>query len=229
MISSSSCATACRFSRRRAGWLAATLTTTLTTLTLCLSLLVAGCASSGAPAGARTTSVGTPTHAPSSPTVITSPATPGWSQFSDPTYGFVTQYPNDATFNGPPPQGLVSSDGWLITNPQNSADDASLEVSATPQPDASLCAHYRDGKPVMVAGDITGYEQDTLNAPTPPPGAAAQPQITVLFSHGGLFYIITLTAAPPGETVLQRWGAVWGHILATFQPGQGPASAHPCG
>ena len=156
-----------------------------------------------------------------------SAAAPGWSSYRDPHYGFVTQYPNDSTFDSPPSQGLTSDDGWTITNPRDAASSANLEVSASPQPGASLCAQYTAGKPVTVGGDITGYQQDNLSA-SAPPGAAGRPQVTVLFAHAGLFYIITLTGSAPANTFMQRWGDVWSHVLATFQPGQGPAGAKPC-
>ncbi|HZC06731.1 MAG TPA: hypothetical protein VE338_13935 [Ktedonobacterales bacterium] len=153
----------------------------------------------------------------------------GWSSYRDPRYGFVTQYPNDAMFNAPPPQGPTSDDSWLITDSQDASSNATLEVTATTQANASICAQYTTGKPVTVAGNITGYEQDNLASATPPPGAASQPQVAVLFLHGGLFYIITLTAPPPASTFMRRWGGVWNHVLNTFQPGQGPAGAKPCG
>lgn len=199
---------------------------------LLLALTLAGCAPSSG-------SGQTPNDATQPPASATFTArasgassaagTPGWSMYRDPQYGFVTEYPNGAMFNVPPTQGPTSDDGWTITNPQDASSSANLEVAATTQPGASLCAQYTKGKPVTVAGDITGYQQDNLSAPTPPPGAASPPQITVLFLHGGLFYIITLTGSAPANTFMQRWDSVWSHVLATFQPGQGPASAKPCG
>ncbi len=199
---------------------------------LCLAIALVGCAPT---AGAGATSGGA-TRIPASATAVSTvsgassnTAAPGWSSYRDPQYGFVTQYPNDAMFNASPPQGPSSDDGWVITDPQNASSSARLEVTATTQPGASLCAQYTAGKPVRVAGDITGYQQDNLSAPTPPPGAASLPGVTVLFLHGDLFYIISLTGSAPANTFMQRWGGVWDHVLATFQPGQGPATAKPCG
>jgi len=154
---------------------------------------------------------------------VTSAGAEGWSSYHDPQYGFVAQFPSDATMNVSAGQGVTSVTSWRFTNPQDSADRVILEVSATTQASAAICANYTSGARVTLAGGITGYAQDDLS------GATAQPQFAMVVAHGGLLDIVTLTGQAPANTFMQRWGADWRHILTTFQPGQGPAGAHPCG
>jgi hypothetical protein len=169
-----------------------------------------------------------PTRTPGTLAGVSTSAAPGWSQYHDPLYGFVAQFPTSAVGIGATASGPTSLAAWRIANPQGGADDATLEVTATTQASASLCAQYINGKPVAIAGGVTGYEQDNLSS-APPTSAPSQPQITVIFLHSGLLTIITLTGQGQPSTFTQRWGAIWSHILATFQPGQGPAAAKPCG
>lgn len=187
---------------------------------LCLSLapLLVGCAASGAASYAPTP---TRTHG-----VAT--GAPGWSSYRDPVYGFVVEYPHGAKLLGATTTGGVSLASWRIANPLGAADDATLEVTATTQASAGVCAHYTEGKPVTLANGVIGYQHDNLSDPTPT-SAASQPQIAVIVLHSGLLTIITLTGQGQPNTFAQRWGSVWERIIATFQPGQGPGSAQPCG
>lgn len=195
-------------------------------LTLCLalsaalSLALVGCAS--APAAGPSVGGG-PGQVASSTS-----ATPGWSVYRDPAYGFVVEIPSDATAIGATVTGATSLASWRLPAPQSRADAATLEVTATTQASAGVCAHYVSGAPVSLAGGLVGYEQDNLSAPTTT-SAASQPQIAVIVLHGGLLSILTLTGQGDPSTFLRRWGAVWSHILATFQPGRGPTGAQPCG
>jgi len=192
---------------------------------LLLSVALAGC---GSGAGATTIrSVPAPTWASAAgaPGVSTA-TTPGWSQYRDATYGFVAQFPTNATINAAPAQGTTRLTSWRFVNPQDAADTATLEVTATTQANTGLCSQYTSGKPVTVAGGVTGYQQDNLSASSS--STTAQPQVAVVIVHGGLLTIITLTGQSPASTFMQRWGAVWSHILATFQPGVGPIGAQPC-
>ncbi len=193
-------------------------------VTLCLSLALIGCAASGGAASG-------PTPTRTSAASGEASGTAGWSSYRDPTYGFVVEYPRGATTLGATATGGASLASWRIANPQD-GDDATLEVTATTQASAGVCAHYTDGKPVTLAGGVTGYEQDNLSDPMPTSAASQpqiQPQVAVIVLHSGLLTIITLTGQGQPSTFAQRWGGVWDHILATFQPGQGPASAQPCG
>jgi hypothetical protein len=193
-------------------------------LALCIALGVAlgGCA---APGGAGAVRAPTPTSASHSTTA-------GWSTYRDPTYGFVVAYPSDATAIGATASDATSLASWRFANPQGGADAATdvatLEVTATTQASAGVCAHYASGTPETLAGGVTGYQQDNLSNPAPA-SATSQPQIAVIVLHGGLLTIITLTGQGQPATFLQRWGSVWNHILTTFQPGRGPAGAQPCG
>lgn len=158
---------------------------------------------------------------------MTTATTAGWSQYHDPTYGFVAQFPSDATINVAPEQSGTTVVSWRFTNPQDAADAATLEVTATTRASAGICAQYTSGKPIPLAGGVTGYEVDSLSDMASS-SASVQPQVAVIFTHSGLLTIISLTGQTPAATFTQRWGAVWSHILATFQPGQGPAGAQPC-
>lgn len=186
-------------------------------LCLALALLLVGCATTG---GA--------TSAPAPTRTSASRGSTGWSTYHDPTYGFVVVYPSDATLLEATTTGATSLARWRIANPQGGGDDAILEVSATTQASAGICAHASDGAPVTLAGGVTGHEQDTLSDTTPA-SAASQPQLAVIVLHGGLLTILTLTGQGQSATFMQRWGGVWAHILAAFQSGQGPAGAQPCG
>jgi hypothetical protein len=190
-------------------------------LCLALALSLIGCAASG-----RAASAPTPTRTSAASGVASGVA--GWSSYRDPADGFVVEYPRGATALGATVTGANSLASWRIANPQDGADNATLEVTATTQANAGVCAHYSEGKPLTLRGGVIGYEQDNLGAPTPT-NAASQPQIAVIALHGGLLTIITLTGQGQPNTFMQRWGSIWGHILATFQPGQGPAGAQPCG
>lgn len=185
--------------------------------------MLAGCAVGGG--ASSVTRVPTPTwpSAAGAPGV-TSAATAGWSQYRDPTYGYVAQFPSDATMYVAPVQSGTSLTSWRFASQQGGADTATLEVTATTQANPGLCAQYTSGKPVTLAGGVTGYQQDNLSGAT----SASQPQVAVVVVHSGLLTIITLTGAAPASTFMQRWGADWSHILSAFQPGQGPASAKPC-
>jgi hypothetical protein len=191
-------------------------------LGLALGLALSGCA---APGGVGAVRALTPAGASHSTTA-------GWSTYHDPAYGFVVAYPSDATAIGATATGDTSLASWRFANPQGGADTAAdvatLEVTATTQASAGVCTQYTSGKPVSLAGGVTGYQQDNLSDPAPA-SAASQPQIAVIVLHGGLLTIITLTGQGQPGTFLQRWGSVWNHILTTFQPGRGPAGAQPCG
>jgi hypothetical protein len=186
-------------------------------LCLALALSLIGCAASG-----RAASAPTPTRTSAASGVA------GWSSYRDPADGFVVEYPRGATALGATVTGANSLASWRIANLQDGADNATLAVTATTQANAGVCAHYSDGKPVTLGGGVIGYEQDNLGDPTPT-NAASQPQIAVIALHGGLLTIITLSGQGQPNTFMQRWGSIWDHILATFQPGQGPAGAQPCG
>ena len=194
-------------------------------LLLLFAVMLVGCAVGGR---SSVTRVPTPTwpNAAGAPGVTTA-ATAGWSQYRDPTYSYVTEFPSDATMRVTPVQSGTSLTSWRFANQQGSADTATLEVTATTQANPGLCAQYTSGKPVTLAGGVTGYQQDNLSGGGSA-SASSQPQVAVVVVHSGLLTIITLTGAPPASTFMQRWGADWSHILSAFQPGQGPASAKPC-
>ena len=207
--------------QRAGGALALTVALCLT-LCLTLALSLVGCAASGSAASALT-----PTRTSGEASGAAN-GTVGWSSYRDSADGFVVEYPRGATALDATATASASLASWRIANPQGGGDSATLEVTATTQASAGVCAHYTDGKPVTLAGGVIGYEQDNLSDPTPT-SAASQPQIAVIALHSGLLTIITLTGQGQPNTFLQRWGSVWQHVLATFQPGQGPAGAQPCG
>ncbi len=180
-------------------------------LALCLAL--GGCAARGAAPA--------PTHTASQSGVAAS-STAGWSSYRDPAYGFIVEYPSGATAIGNGATGATSLAAWRFANPQGGTDSATLEVTATTKASAGLCAQYTSGKPVTLAGGAVAYEQDNLSS------ATSQPQITAILQQNGLFTIITLTGQGSPATFMRRWGDAWSHILATFQPGHGPAGAQPC-
>lgn len=158
---------------------------------------------------------------------MTAATTPGWLQYRDATYGFVIGFPTNATIYEAPQQGAARLVSMRFANPSG-ADEATLEVTATTQANASICAHYTAGKRVVLADGATGYQQDNLTDATSSSGSGL-PQIALVVVHSGLLSIITLSGSAPANTFMQRWGSVWSHVLATFQPGQGPAGANPCG
>lgn len=194
-------------------------------LALCLALALPGCAPSGAGSITKTlrpqATVGTPQG-------VSAASAPGWSSYHNPTYGYIIEFPTSATFTAASTAGATSVTSWNITNPQASADHATLEITASSQASSGICGAYTSGQAVTLTDGVTAYQQDNLSDATSA-GASAQPQIALTLLHSGLFYIITLTGQQPSATFTQRWGGVWSHVLATFQPGQGPAGAKPCG
>ncbi len=193
---------------------------------LLLAMALVGCGVSGT---TTITRAPTPTwQAAAGAPGVTTATTPGWLQYRDPTYGFVIAFPTDATINEALQQGATRLVSWRFASHPGGADRATLEVTATTQPNASICAHYTAGKPMALADGVTGYQQDNL-ADAASSSGSSQPQIALVVVHSGLLSIITLTGSTPANTFMQRWGGVWDHVLATFQPGQGPATAKPCG
>ncbi|HET9111921.1 MAG TPA: hypothetical protein VFN78_13915 [Ktedonobacterales bacterium] len=193
---------------------------------LLLAMALVGCGGSGA---TTVTYAPTPTwQAAAGAPGVTTATTPGWSQYRDPSYGFVIGFPTNASINEGPQQGATRLVSWRLASQPGGADEATLEVTATTQANASLCAHYTAGTTVALADGVTGYQQDNLAAATSANGSG-QPQVVLVVVHKGLLSIITLSGSTPANTFMQRWGSVWSHVLATFQPGQGPAGAKPCG
>ncbi len=161
------------------------------------------------------------------PAATYTPIAPGWRLYSDPRYGFSIQYPPGALLEAPASQGTFAYVGWRLASAADPAGSASLLVTVTPQPSASLCAEMKRGAAIPIGSGVTAYQFDNLA--TPPSASAAQPlQFSVLFTSGGLFTIITLSGNPPASGFSQRWGTVWRDTLASYQPGHGPAGSHPC-
>ena len=125
------------------------------------------------------------------------------------------------------PAGSFAYAGWRLTSTEDTAGSATLLITVTPQPGASLCAEMAHGAPVTVGANITARQFDNLAAP--PPAGASQPlQLSVLFTSGGLFTIITLSGNPPASTFLHRWETVWRDTLASYRSGHDPADSQPC-
>lgn len=77
-----------------------------------------------------------------------------------------------------------------------------------------------DAKAVIVGSGITGYQQDTLSPPGPhPSGSVPSPSISVTFLSDGNLISFTLADTGQRNTFLQRNGAIWAHMLASFTPG----------
>jgi hypothetical protein len=189
---------------------------------LTLALALSACAPSGPVAiGAAPHATETGLSAPFTP------VSPGWRLYTDPRYGFAIQYPPGATLDPPASQGTFTYMGWRLASAKDSANAATLLMTVTPQPSASLCAEMARGAPVSIGSGVTAHQFDNLA--TPPPTGVTQPlQISTLFTSGGLFTIITLSGNPPASTFLQRWGTVWRDTLASYVPGHSPSGVHPC-
>ena len=189
-------------------------------LLLALSLFVSACTSGGT----GTSSAYAPHATASAPFT---PIAPGWRLYTDPKYGFSIQYPPGAILETSDPAGSFAYAGWRLPSAEDATAGATLLMTVTTQPGASLCAEIAHGAPVTVGANITARQFDNLT--TPPPVGAFQPlQLSLLLTSSGLFTIITLSGNPPASTFLHRWETVWHDTLASYSSGHGPANAHPC-
>lgn len=190
-------------------------------LLLVLSLFVSACASGGTSESSA--------HAPhATATAPFIPIAPGWRLYTDHRYGFAIQYPPGAILIATAPTGSFAYAGWRLTSAaEDIPGSATLLITVTPQPGASLCAVMAHGAPVTVGGNIPARQFDNLTTPTP--SGVSQPlQLSAMFTSGGLFTIITLSGSPPASAFLQRWETVWRDTLASYRSGHGPVASHPC-
>lgn len=191
-------------------------------LALACLVALAGCGSSPT----QTTISSTPTWAAASGAPDVSAATTkGWSQYRDPTYGFVVEFPSGATISPTAGQSGNNTVSWRFPNPQVSSDIATLEVTTTAHASVGLCANMTQGKPVKLNDGITGYETNNLSTAD---STTHQPQIAVVFTHSGLLSIISLTGQESTDAFEQHWGGAWGHILSSFHAGKSPTAGQPC-
>jgi hypothetical protein len=150
---------------------------------------------------------------------------------TDPTFGFRLDIPASMTQNG---SQQNSSDGggvstWNGTLPTvQEALDIEIDTATEGLP-AQSCA---TGKPITIGPGLPGYEQDVFAQPTPIPqpnsGAITASVIATVVVHG-LFVAIRLDGSPPNGTFMDRYGAIWRHMLASFRPGAFVSAGNPCG
>lgn len=203
-----------RWRASRRGWLASL-------LGLASLLALVGCA----------VAPGTPTTASPSPT-----ATPivvdgvRFQTISDPTFGFHLDIPANMVHNGTQPN---ASDGGVISawNGYYPTPDDAIEVYVVTATSGVSPADCAAGAPITIGPGLPGYEQDWFAQPlpTPPPnGAAENWQVSASLVSNGVYISIELLGLPPDATFMQRYGAIWSHMLASFTPGPNTRAGNPC-
>jgi hypothetical protein len=91
------------------------------------------------------------------------------------------------------------------------------------------------GKPITIGSGVTAYEDDSLDAPTPPPGDGARGPggLDANWEAGGVYFhmnLIATSGTPLSHAAFRaRYGAIWQHILNSFVPGPPVPNTHPCG
>ncbi len=206
----------------------------LALLTVSLTLLLAGVTACG-PVQTQNTQPQQPTQTPAAvasatATVILVDGTP-FKTYADPTFGFHLDIPATMVVNGSQPD---PSDGGGITafnGTYPTAQDAlvlQISTATTGLPAASCNA----GTPITIGSGLPGYEQDIFAQPTPVPqpnSGAVTSSVLATVVVNGLFVAIRLDGIPPDDTFMQRYGAIWRHILTSFTPGAFVNPRNPCG
>ena len=138
----------------------------------------------------------------------------------------MVEFPSEGSSISPASgQNVTATVVWRLANPAVKSDIATLEVTTTTHASASLCSNVTQGKRVTLNDGVIGYETNNLSTTN---SASSHPQIAVILTHSGLLSIISLTGQESSDIFEQRWGGVWGHILASFHAGKSPINGQPC-
>ena len=201
-------------------------------LTLSLAVLAAGFVGCALPQTHAQSPQTTATPSASASPTATSIIVDGipFQTITDPAFGFHLDIPASMTQNGSQPNpsdgGGVST--WNGTVP-TIQEDLDIEIdTATKGLPAQSCA---TGKPITIGPGLPGYEEDAFAQPTPipqPNSGAITSSVSASVVVHGLFVAVRLDGTPPNATFMDRYGAIWRHMLASFSPGAFTSSGNPC-
>ncbi len=214
------------------------------TLPVCtLSLLLAAVILVGCtPAGTSGTQSSL-TAMPGGSGVPTSSPQRDWQTYTDPLFSFRLDVPAilAVVMNNRSPGGAEHSIRWQYlpsggppSISQQAFTETTIDVLATTGTPGNTYP-CPAGTPITVGPDIPAYQAEELTPPpTPTPGHGASgfaPHIEAALVTGGVYITITLTGSNSylQEHFLDRYGAIWQHILNSFVPGPAVPNTHPCG
>lgn len=200
-------------------------------LTVSFMLLVVGVTGCGLTQAQQPQATQAPTAAASATATANVVDGISFKTITDPTFGFHLDIPADMVENGSQQNptdggGITAFNGTYPT----AQDALGLQIStATNGLPSGSC---NSGTPITVGSGLPGYEQDIFAQPTPVPqhnsGAVTSSVVATVVANG-LFVAIRLDGIPPDDTFMQRYGAIWRHILASFTPGAFVNPHTPCG
>ncbi|HLY29744.1 MAG TPA: hypothetical protein VKQ36_01830 [Ktedonobacterales bacterium] len=182
--------------------------------------LLSGCGSGGT-AGATQTKTPTPEANSATATPHTVDGVQ-YMTYTDPTYGFQIDLP---AYLDQVIQPNIGSGGSVTTMWSNvfATQDEVVGVDITTKLVATKTITCQTGRPITVGPGLPGCEIDTYLQPTPPPiqnsGTPGTNSVSAEFIANGVEIGIMLGGDPPVATFLQRYGAIWQHMLASFKPG----------
>jgi hypothetical protein len=209
-----------------------------------LALLLAAVILTGCTPAGTTSAQNSPTSTTTAQATVTPTSTPtsavhgDWQTYTDVTFGFRLDVPAILALYHPKDTGGYYTLAWAYNQTQGSPPSgqalfAEVEIyvnvadsfiNGAPNP----CT---EGTPTTIGSGITGYEEDSLDAPPPPPGAGhGEGGFDVnLATGGGVYFHIYLIGTAPKESFRARYSAIWKHILNSFVPGPAVPNTHPCG
>ena len=178
-----------------------------------LALTLTGCATGST--GGQSSGTATVSASPTATAIIVDGVR--YQRVTDTMFGFQLDIPADATHTQS--QTLSQTNG-----DSNQWDNASgreiIFGGATTGIYPNQCPQVILGAKVVTVGPgITGYQQDTLTVGSHPSGGVGGPSISVEFVSNGSLISFSLAGPMPRDTFLQRYGAIWQHMLASFTPG----------